>query len=593
MRVALFIAIAAGASLGCSGSIDGVDGESSGAAPNAGSGMMGSGGSSNTTGGSGPKGSAGTSPNAGSGNGPSTGGTGGTSTAQGGSAGVPTPAECASAAPDAGESVLRRLSNLEYQRSLQTLFQLSTPPNLDGLPADSLKDGFELSETQTVSALHWRGYLDKATELANEVLANPARRTAVIGCDVNAAGCLDTFVANFGRLAYRRTLEPTEIQAITAGAAEHATDAQDGFRYAMEVLLTSPSFLFRVEVGNAKEGLSTLTGEEVASRLSFALTGSGPSAALLDQAASGALDTADGIAQAAAAMLGDAAGHDFFGAFFRRWLGYDVLRAPVPAPQGWNDTLLADMQGETDGLLGDFAWTERNFLEVLTTSSTRLSPALATYYGLPAPAADGTLTIPSTDVRAGTGLLTHASLLSAKRDGDLIAIRGNWLRNAFLCEQIAPIDLSAATDDLVGLTRVEIVKVRNTRPDCNGCHAQIDPIGVGFAAFDATGRFDESADPSQYELDPAVPDLDNTPFASIAELAQMLAARPEVATCLTKKAFLFVNGRAPAAADGCAVTNASDGFASDGHAFQGLLASLVTSPAFRLRRAPAAPQGGE
>jgi hypothetical protein len=587
MRSALFIALAGALSIGCSGSIDGSNGDpGSGAAPGAGSGMIGSGGGAGTNGGkspgsSGAAGGSGTTNSGGNGN--------GGSSPQAGSSGTSSlPVDCTAAA-DTGASVLRRLSNLEYQRTLQALFQLAAPPALEGIPADALKDGFELAATQAVSALHLRGYLEKATELANDLLADATRRTRVIGCDVEAADCLTTFVENFGKLAYRRPLETSEVEAITDGAAAHATDAQDGFRYALEVLLTSPSFLFRVEIGDSSEGVSMLTGSEVASRLSFALTGHGPSAELLEQAAAGALDTTDGLAQAATALLADPNTREFYGAFYRRWLGYETLRAPVPAPSGWSDALLADMQGETDGLLDAFAFGERNFLEILTTSSTRLTPALATYYGLPAPAADGSLTIPADAVRASTGVLTHASLLSAKRDGDLIAIRGNWLRTSFLCEQIEPIDLTAATEDLVGLTRVEIVEVRNMRPDCNGCHGQIDPIGVGFAAFDATGRFDETADPGVYGIDPAVPDIENGSFSSIAELAQKLALEPRVSECLAKRAFLFINGRLPAEADACAVAEAQRGFVAANHGFANLLASLVTSPAFRVRRAPVTP----
>jgi hypothetical protein len=587
MRTALSIALAGALSLGCSGSIDGArgdDDEGSGATSSAGSGMVGSGGSAGTTGGKSP----GSGGSAGSGQPGGGGNPGGGTSSQAGSGGNGVPADCA-AAPDAGESVLRRLSNLEYQRTLQALFQLSAPPSLDGVPADSLKDGFELAATQTVSALTLRAYLDKATELADDLLADATRRSRVIGCDVDAAGCLDTFVSSFGKLAYRRPLEASEVKAITDGAATHATDAEDAFRYALEVLLTSPSFLFRVEIGAGADGVSTLTGSELAARLSFALTGRSPSAELLEQAAAGALDTPEGVGEVAAELLAEPSAREFYGAFFRRWLGYDTLRAPVPAPADWSDALLADMQGETDGLLDTLAFGGSNFLELLTTSSTRLTPELASYYGLPAPAADGSLTIPADDVRAGTGVLTHASLLSAKRDGDLIAIRGNWLRTSFLCEQIEPVDLTAVTEELVGLTRVEIVGIRNMRPDCNGCHGQIDPIGVGFGAFDATGRFDESADPSVYGIEPAVPDLENGGFASIAELAQKLAAEPRVAECLAKRAFLFVNARAPGAADSCAVAQAQSGFAAANHDFESLLTSLVTSPAFRVRRAPPAP----
>ena len=584
MRIALVIALAGTAALGCSGSIDGANGADP---ADAGTGSVSSGGSSNS-GGKGSTPSGGANSSAGSNNGTSGNGTSGNGSNQAGSAGSGTPVDCGSAT-DAGASVLRRLSNLEYARTLQALFQLAEPPSLDGIPDDSVKDHFELAETQSVSALHLRAYLDKATELASDLLGDATRRAALIGCDVTAPTCLGSFVQSFGKLAYRRPLEAAEVDAITDSASEHATDAEDGFRYALQVLLTSPSFLFRVEVGDSPEGLSTLSASEVASRLSFALTGRGPSADLLEQAETGALDSVDGVAAAATALLAQPVAREFYGAFFRRWLGYDVLRAPVPAPRGWSDALLADMQGETDGLLDEFAWSNQNFLQVLTTSTTHLTPALATYYDLPAPGADGLLTIPADHVRAGTGIFTHASLLSAKRDGDLIAIRGNWLRTSFLCEQVEPIDLAAATEDLVGLTRVEIVQVRNMRPDCNGCHGLLDPIGVGFASFDATGRYDETIDASVYGVETMVPDLEDGAFESVAELAQKLALEPAVSSCLAKRAFLFINGRAPADADSCTLAQATSGFTSANANFQSLLASLVTSPAFRVRRAPAAP----
>ena len=43
---------------------------------------------------------------------------------------------------DTGAAVMRRLSNLEYQLTLQDLFQLTAPPALDGIPPDVDHDGF-------------------------------------------------------------------------------------------------------------------------------------------------------------------------------------------------------------------------------------------------------------------------------------------------------------------------------------------------------------------------------------------------------------------------------------------------------------------
>jgi hypothetical protein len=495
---------------------------------------------------------------------------------------------CANTPADAGPSVLRRLSNLEYQLTTQDLFQLASPPAMDGVPPDNEKDGFRtFAEVQSISAQHLRGYLQKAKELADALLTDSARRPKVLGCEPTAAGCLRAFLTRFGKLAYRRPLESAEVEALATRAAQNALDVTDQFRYAIEVLLTSPDFLYRVEIGSAADALSTLTPNELAARLSFGIWGRAPSAELLDQAARGDLGSQDGLNQVASTLLADARAQQFFGAFFRQWLGYDLLRAPTTPPAGWSDALMPAMQDETDRVIQEFAWGGKNLLEVLTTNRTQLSPALATFYGLPAPGADQSVEIPAGQPRSNTGLLTHASLLSAKGDGDLIALRGTWLRETFLCQHLeVPASVSEQLGELlVGLTRVEIVKKRNSEEACRGCHAIIDPIGVGFAQFDRTGRFDSTLSISEYGVTPALPDAPEPAFANIGELAAKLRALPRVQACVAEKAFLYVSGRTASSADSCALANASEAFTTNGNGFPALLRGLIAAPAFRLRRA--------
>jgi hypothetical protein len=521
----------------------------------------------------------------GSGVGGSGGGVGGSGGTGGGSTAL-----CPTVGVNAGSSVLRRLSTLEYQLTLQDLFQLPTVPNIENIPPDQAKDGFRTySALQTISAQHLRAYLEKARSLADELLVDTARRTKVLGCEIAATGCLKAFVTHLGKLAYRRPLEAVEVDGVVNRATANALDATDQFRYAIESLLTAPSFLYRVEVGTGGE-LSTLTPYELASRLSFALWGRAPSEDLLDRAAQGALDKPEGVADVASTMLADARAKGFFAAFFGQWLGFETLRAPTVPPAGWSDSLLPEMGKETALVLDDFAWGARNFLDVLNTSRTRVSPALATFYGLPAPAADGTLEIPAGHVRSGTGLLTHPSLISAKSDGDLIAIRGNWLRKTFLCQHLeVPPDLSDLIGELlVGLTRVEIVKTRNSHAACKGCHSILDPVGVGFAQFDQLGRFDKTVDIGVFGIAPGLPDAPNPAFGSIAELASKLRELPAVSACLSNRVFLYANGREPERADACGIEGASQSFAQNGNSFVALLKGLVAAPTFRVRRAPAA-----
>ena len=336
---------------------------------------------------------------------------------------------------DTGAAVLRRLSNLEYQLTLQDLFKLAAPPPLDGIPPDVDHEGFRsYAGIQTVSAQHLRAYIDRAHALADDLMADTTRRAAVLGCEPTASGCLRAFVTRFGKLAYRRPLETAELDSVVNRATADALDATDQFRFAIEVLLSSSNFLYRVEVGNAADAIATLTPTELASRLSFALWGRG---ARRDAARSGGVDAGD-ARRPRHAGDDDAGGRrakTFYDAFFRQWLGFEGMQAPPNPPAGWTDALLTDMTRETQLVLGDFAWgSGSNFLNVLTANYTRPTAALSSFYGLPAAGADGTAPFPSTHVRAGTGLLTHPALLAAKRDGDLIAMRGNWLRRTFLCK---------------------------------------------------------------------------------------------------------------------------------------------------------------
>jgi len=545
----------------------------------------------NQAGGSGAGSAAGGTPGAGAGSGSGAGGAGAGSGASGSSAGGSgaVGARCDQVGVDTGSNVLRRLSLLEYQLTLQDLFQLPAPPNVDGIPADRDKDGFRThADLQTVSSQHLRAYLEHAAALADSLLADPTRTAAVIGCALDAPTCLTDFVTRFGKLAYRRSLEASEIDALVAAANENALDEPDRFRYVIEVLLSSPSFLYRVEVGDTPEGLSTLTPLELASRLSFALWGRAPSEELLDQAASGALDTPAGLAQVAARLLEDPRAQLFFKSFFKQWLGYEQLRAPKEPPADWDDALLPAMAEETDLVLDDFAWTGKSFLDVLTTNTTRLGPDLGAFYGLQVTSPNTLVEFDPSHPRANTGLLTHASLLSAKTDGDRISIRGNWLRKTFLCQSLhVPPELAEDFGELlVGLTRTEIVQKRNTEATCQGCHAAIDPIGIGFEVFDATGRYDPSVDISEFGIAPAFPDAPDPEFGSIAELAQKLQALPQVAECLTERAFLYTNGREPTQADACNVASAAEGFSSSSFDFPALVRGLVEDPAFRLRRAP-------
>lgn len=498
---------------------------------------------------------------------------------------------CAQAGQDLGPSVLRRLSRVEYQLTVQDLFRLTEPPSIQLIPEDIVQDGFtSFSEVQSISAQHLRAYLDTATALFDELNGDPLRMEQVVGCDPLETSCLSSFVTSFGRLAYRRALTTEEVTELVQAATTHALDAVDQIRYATQALLTSAHFLFRVELGDQKEGLSRLSAQELAAKLSFTIWGRSPSVALLDQADAGDLDTDDGLATLAADMLSDPKAEFYYKQFFREWLGYSILRPPLDPPSDWSDELMPLMKEETDALVAEYAWQpEKNLWDMLTTNHSNIAPELAAFYGVSSNA-QGRVEFASDDPRANAGVLGHASLLSQKTDGDKVAVRGNWLRRTFLCEDlhIPPGLAEILGEQLVGLTSMQIIAERNEEVTCKTCHEAIDPIGVGLAQFDATGRFDSSVDLSSYPIAPGFPDAKDPVFSSLSELAAKLRAMPELSHCLTEQAFIYALGRAPQAADACAFEDAEASFTTEGGSFSALLRGLALSSGFRFRRAPTA-----
>ncbi len=512
----------------------------------------------------------------------------------GGGGGGTAPAACTTER-DASALVLRRLTSTEYELTLQELFALGSTPDVSSLPKDGDQEGFRtIAALQSLSDQHLRAYGDIASKLGQALLADSARRARVLGCEPSASDCLASFSARFGRLAYRRPLSEVELNDLLTRARAVGVDEQDRFLYVIEALLSSASFVFRVEVGQPQEGVSELSPLELASRLAFTVWGRSPSAELLASADQGALGTNEGLEVAATQMLADPRASVFFESFFKQWLDFEELRRPNTPPPGWDDALMGQMIGETAAVLQEFAWTPGLALtDALTANFTYVTPQLGAFYGLPSSGSGSgealqKVTFPAGHPRENSGLLTHAALISAKSDADLISYRGKWLRGAFLCQKLEVPSglLDELASELSGLTYLQVVEKRNSQQPCAGCHALIDPVGVGFAQYDSAGHYDPQVSPSDYGLTPRFEGAPQPAFQSLAQLSAQLKQMPELASCMAEKAFVYTQGRFPGPEDRCALEAVGKRFADGGFAFPTLLAALVQSPSFRLRRAP-------
>ena len=166
-------------------------------------------------------------------------------------------------AADQGPAPLRRITRFEYGRTISDL--TGVPASVaDQLPPDEETLGFDdIADAYSVSSLHAARYLDVAEAAAAALTTNAVRLTAVAGCDPTAvdATCAASFIAGFGRRAWRRPLEPDELAAmVQLYDATAEPGPADGVAAVVAAMLQSPQFIYRPEPTVAPGGTATPSG---------------------------------------------------------------------------------------------------------------------------------------------------------------------------------------------------------------------------------------------------------------------------------------------------------------------------------------------
>jgi hypothetical protein len=390
----------------------------------------------------------------------------------------------------------RRLSRNEYDNTLRDLLGDESRSGFVKLPEDVLDPFDNDFTTQQPSGILVEAAESLAFDASARLLADPAKRDAVIGCTPTAAGdtaCLRSFVISFGRRALRRPLTPAEIEQYVAFSAMsvEANDFYVGAGMVIAALLQDPEFLYRIERGTPvphRKGMYRLNDYEVGTRLAYFIWGSTPDDELLDAAGRGELRTPEQVRRAAERMLADPRAKTRLDRFHAMWLGYQKL--PHAAD------LTASMRTETQKLVERIVFDEhRPWTDLFTTQETYIDARLADIYGMPVPdGGAGWVTYAGPGNRAGL-LSTGAFLSVAGKFGDTSPTqRGRLIRERLMCQPVPPPPPNVNVDEPPKSTTTSTCKIdryAQHRADgsCFGCHNQMDPVGFGLENFDQQGRW--------------------------------------------------------------------------------------------------------
>src|SRR5262245_58771711 len=167
--------------------------------------------------------------------------------------------------------------------------------------------------------------------------------------------CAPKIVSNLARQTYRRPLTPEDLKGLMAFYEEgrKSGDFESGIRTALQAVLASPHFIFRLEElpAGARPGQNYRVNDfDLASRLSFFLWAGPPDEELVAAASRGALKGA-GLESQVRRMLADPRASSLATRFASQWLRLQDLEKihpdPLQYPQ-YDFTLGEAMQRETE-----------------------------------------------------------------------------------------------------------------------------------------------------------------------------------------------------------------------------------------------------
>jgi mono/diheme cytochrome c family protein len=430
----------------------------------------------------------------------------------------------------------------------------------------------------------------------------PSRRKIFVCKAASAAsegGCAKEIIALLARRAYRQAVKDADLQPILDfyKSARRDSTFERGIESALQLILASPKFVFRVEQDppNAPAGgIYRISDVELASRLSFFLWSSIPDEELLAAAGQGKLSDRSELDRQVRRMLADPKSSALVANFAGQWLQVRNLKTLLPNSDefpDFDDNLRQAFAREMDMFFESVIREDRNVLDLLTADYTFVNERLARHYGVPGIYGSQFRRITlGDDVRKG--LLGKGGLLAVTSHATRTSPvnRGKWVLENILGTPPAPPppDVPALKEPEPGAAtktmREQMVEHR-ANPACASCHKVMDPIGFAMENFDAVGawRSHDAGAP----IDASGELADGSKVDGVVALRQALVSHPDVFVgTLTEKLLTYALGRGLDAPDMPAVRSIVASASRDRYRFSSIVSGIVTSTPFQMRAKP-------
>ena len=451
-------------------------------------------------------------------------------------------------------------------------------------------------------------------ELTGPTDTRPLSHRRIMACTPGKTKAEQTreIVTRFATRAFRRPATPPEIERLVKIVEATEADGKSweaGIQFAVQAVLISPKFLFRVELDDrpTQPQSHPLDEFQLASRLSYFLWSTMPDDELFALAGKNQL-TANLDAQVRR-MLKSPQAQALVENFALQWLQLRRLQTFAPDAKlfpNFSEKLRAAMLQETELFFGEIVREDRSVLDLIDGDFTYLNAPLARHYGIADTAgnwmyAKGKDKLPggqsiqgnefvrvSLPMKERGGLLTQASVLTVTSNPTRTSPvkRGRWVLEQILGTPPPPPPPGVAELDgqkqLTGTLRQRMEQHR-ANPNCASCHTQMDALGFAFENYDAIGAFRKQDGTADIDASGTLPD--GRSFQGPAELKNILKEKKDLLVRnLTEKLLIFALGRGLEYYDARAVRQIADTLARRDYKFSALVTGIVNSDPFRTRR---------
>lgn len=404
---------------------------------------------------------------------------------------------------------------------------------------------------------------------------------------------------SFLKRAYRRDVSESEVaHAVDSFRMfrDLATDFKAAMRKTMAMTLVSPKFIYLIEPTGSSESARELNAYELATRLSYFMWASMPDQKLLDLAGSGELLKRDVLASQVQRMRQDSKFERFAKHFSSQWLGLSAIDhvavSPTAHPE-FSDEIRENLKQESLAFASHVFTEDLSCQNFITSDFAMLNQVVARHYGIKG--VHGShfrpVSVAPNDHRGG--VLTHGSISIIGSDGtDSNAIyRGVWLRKRLFADPPPPPPpgappLDKSDPELSSLTLKEQIELHREAPACARCHDRIDPWGVAFENYDATGRWrteirrDRKSEPVVFDATSRLPD--GTTVKGMSELQDYLIENRsrELALALSRRMASYALGRQLEFSDTEMVNKLAARFEDSDYRVSSLIEGIALSKAF-------------